>query len=85
MLFQHIPELVNRYLMPPDPVILHYTVNPALIPPERPLAWDVEVKMEDFTMKSRMATTVLANKESLQELSKLDEEVKLGLYFCCKK
>jgi len=77
LMFQHIPELVNRYLMPPDPIILHYTVNPAIPPSERPLAWDVEVKTEDGVMKSRMASTVHASKESLQELTKLDEQIAL--------
>jgi SWI/SNF-related matrix-associated actin-dependent regulator of chromatin subfamily D len=77
MMFQHIPELVNRYLMPPDPVVLHYTVNPAVMPLERPSAWDVEIKMEDVAMKTRMATMVLASKESTQELTKLDEEIVL--------
>ncbi|KAH9916573.1 uncharacterized protein BXZ73DRAFT_105767 [Epithele typhae] len=26
--FQHLPEHVNRFLLPPDPIILHYTLNP---------------------------------------------------------
>lgn len=75
-MFQHIPELVNRYLMPPDPIILHYTVDPAVPPPERPSAWDVEVKTEDGAMKNRMTTMVQTSKESAQELTKLDEEVR---------
>jgi len=76
LMFQHIPELVNRYLMPPDPIIMHYTVDPAVVPLERPSAWDVEVRTEDGAMKSRMATMVQATKESAQELTKLDEEVR---------
>lgn len=74
-MFQHIPEFVNRFLMPPDPVILHYTLNPSFVPPERPSAWDVEVKTEDVVTRNRMATMVQASKESSQELAKLDEEV----------
>jgi len=77
LMFQHIPELVNRYLMPPDPIIMHYAVDPAVAPPERPSAWDVEVRTEDGAMKSRMATMVQATKESAQELTKLDEEIAL--------
>lgn len=75
LMFQHIPELVNRYLMPPDPIILHYEINPAIAPPERPLAWDVEVRTEDVGMKNRTTAMVQATKESAQELTKLDEEV----------
>lgn len=73
--FQKIPDLVNRYLVAPDPIILHYMVNPSLPPPDRPSAYDVEVKMEDTALRSRMAVMVQSNKESSQALSKLDEEV----------
>jgi SWI/SNF-related matrix-associated actin-dependent regulator of chromatin subfamily D len=76
LMFQRIPELVNRYLMAPDPIILHYTVDPAVAPPERPSAWDVEVKTEDGAMKSRMTNVMQTSKESAQELTKLDEEVR---------
>lgn len=75
MAFQQLPELVNRYLLPPDPVILHYTLNPGVPPQERPSAWDIEIKIEDTTLKSRMAVIVQSSKESMQDLSKLDDEV----------
>ncbi|KAH7882708.1 hypothetical protein F5I97DRAFT_1939301 [Phlebopus sp. FC_14] len=77
VLFQQLPELVNRHLMPPDPVVLHYTLNPAVPSPERPAAWDIEIKMEDTALKSRMAVTVQTSKESMQDLSKLDDEIAL--------
>lgn len=73
--FQSIPELVNRYLGAPDPVILHYAVNPAVLPAERPSAWDVEVKTEDVSMKSRMSVMISASKDSALALEKMDEEV----------
>lgn len=73
--FQQLPELVNRYLAAPDPIILHYTLNPTVPPPERPSAWDVEIKMEDTALKNRMAVTVNTSKESAQTLLKIDEEV----------
>ncbi|EGO02913.1 hypothetical protein SERLA73DRAFT_176377 [Serpula lacrymans var. lacrymans S7.3] len=77
VVFQQLPELVNRYLMPPDPVLLHYTLNPTIPPPERPSAWDVEVRVEDTALKNRMAVTVNTSKESLQDLNKLDDEIAL--------
>jgi len=73
--FQKLPELVNRFLLPPDPVLLHYTINPAAPPPDRPSAWDVEIKAEDLAMKSRMTVMVHASKESSQDLAKLDDEI----------
>ena len=73
--FQKLPELVNRFLTAPEPVILHYIINPGTPPPERPQAYDVEVKTEDTILKQKMAVTISASKESGQTLLKLDEEV----------
>lgn len=71
---------MNRYLAAPDPIILHYLINPGVPPPERPSAWDVEVKMEDSALKHRMAVTVATSKESAQTLVKIDEEVSVNVY-----
>ncbi|KAJ7767504.1 SWI/SNF complex protein [Mycena maculata] len=75
ILFQKLPELVNRCLAAPDPIILHYMINPTIPAPERPLAWDVELKTEDVALKGRMSVMVQANKESLQNLARIDEEI----------
>jgi hypothetical protein len=73
--FQKLPEIVNRFLTAPDPILLHYTINPTLVPPDRPSAWDVEIKTEDVPLKSRITVMLQSSKESAQDLSKLDEEV----------
>jgi len=73
--FQKLPDLVNRFLTAPDPVVLHYIINPGTPPPERPQAYDVEVKTEDSALKQKMSVTITASKESGQTLLKLDEEV----------
>lgn len=74
--FQHLPELVNRFLLPPDPIVLHYTLNPALPPPEKPSAWDVEVKLDDSGLKSRMSHAVVQMaSDTARDLAKLDDEV----------
>ena len=72
---------MNRYLVAPDPIILHYSINPGVPPTDRPSAWDVEVKMEDSALKHRMAVTVATSKESAQTLVKLDEEVSFNSLF----
>uniref|UniRef100_A0A8H7XP97 DM2 domain-containing protein n=1 Tax=Psilocybe cubensis TaxID=181762 RepID=A0A8H7XP97_PSICU len=77
MPFHKIPDVVNRYLTAADPIILHYTVNPTIQPPERTSAWDVEIKMEDTALKNKMAVTVSTSKESAQALLKIDEEIAL--------
>ncbi|KAF9463399.1 SWI/SNF complex protein [Collybia nuda] len=77
VLFDVLPDIVNRYLTAPDPIIIHYTVNPAVQPPERPSAWDLDIKMEDTLLKTKMSTLVVATKESSQTLVKMDEEIAL--------
>ena len=75
MYFQQLPEIVNRYLAPPEPIVLHYTLNPAVAPPEKPAAWDVEVKVDDSNLKGRMQHVVMSMaQDSAKELTKLDEE-----------
>ncbi|KAH6904427.1 SWI/SNF complex 60 kDa subunit [Coprinopsis sp. MPI-PUGE-AT-0042] len=73
--FAKLPEFINRFMSAPDPVVLWYNLNPAAPPPERPQAWDVEVKMEDSMLKHRMATMLQSTKENAVALSKLDEEI----------
>lgn len=74
--FTQLPEIVNRFLMPPDPIVLPYLVNPAVVPPERPTAWDVEVKLEDLSLKHRMKNVTLdANQATLKTLGDIDDEV----------
>lgn len=76
MFFTQLPEIVNRFLVPPDPIVLHYMINPATSPPERPTAWDVEVKLEDLSLKHRMKSVTLdANQTTLKTLGEIDDEV----------
>jgi SWI/SNF-related matrix-associated actin-dependent regulator of chromatin subfamily D len=77
--FNLLPELANRHLAPPSPVVIHHTINPSAPPPERPSAWDVELKLEDVALKSKMqAVTLNASRDTLRELTKLDDEVRPG-------
>ena len=83
MYFQQLPEIVNRYLAPPEPIVLHYTLNPAVAPPEKPAAWDVEVKVDDSNLKGRMQHVVMSMaQDSAKELTKLDEEASSLFLFC---
>ncbi|KAL1742058.1 hypothetical protein HDZ31DRAFT_44090 [Schizophyllum fasciatum] len=75
--FQALPGFVNKFLQPPEPILLRYTLDPSVFPPERPAAWDVEVRVEDVGMKGRMQAVVAPSKEHLAALAKLDEEISL--------
>jgi SWI/SNF-related matrix-associated actin-dependent regulator of chromatin subfamily D len=82
--FNVLPELANRYLAPPNPVVIYYTVNPTAPPPERPAAWDIELKLEDIALKSKMQSVTLnASRDTLRELTKLDDEVRSGAMPSC--
>ena len=65
--------------MPPEPVVLTYNLNPAEPPPERPQAWDLEIKTEDTALKNRMSSMITANKDSSQRMLKLDEEARVSV------
>ena len=59
-----------------DPLVLHYTIDPSQPPPEKPAAYDVEMRIEDSTLKTRMSHVVTnMTPESAKELAKLDDEV----------
>jgi len=74
---EHIPNLVNRYLSPTDPIVLHYTLDPTAPPAERPQAWDVELKVEDTALKNRMTQMLASSKETAGAFAKLDEDIAL--------
>ncbi|KAG7087361.1 hypothetical protein E1B28_013334 [Marasmius oreades] len=75
--FAKLPEFVTRYLMPPEPILLHYQLDPSMLPPERPSAWDVEIKMEDAAAKARLGVLIQPNKEATVQITKMDEEIAL--------
>jgi SWI/SNF-related matrix-associated actin-dependent regulator of chromatin subfamily D len=77
LLFQKLPEMVNRYLMSPEPIVLHYSIDPSVPPPERPTAWDVEIRTEDVSLKQKMTAMLTNTKESVAELAKLDEQISM--------
>ena len=67
--FTHLPEIVTQLL------VLHYMINPATAPPERPTAWDAEIKSEDLSLKHRMGVTLDTNQATLKALGDIDDEV----------
>ncbi|KAF9265064.1 SWI/SNF complex 60 kDa subunit [Marasmius fiardii PR-910] len=75
--FAKLPEVLTRYLMPPEPILLHYQIDPSMPPPERPSAWDVEIKMEDTSAKTRMGMLIHPSKEATLQIAKMDEEIAL--------
>ncbi|KAI0342317.1 hypothetical protein BDW22DRAFT_1395179 [Trametopsis cervina] len=76
--FQGIPDRVNHFLTRADPIVLHYTLDPSQPPPEKAAAFDVEVRVEDTSLKSRMSHVVMnMAPEAAKEITKLDDEISL--------
>ncbi|KAG8876114.1 SWI/SNF complex component snf12 [Tulasnella sp. 332] len=74
--FSALPELVNRYLSPPDPIALQHVIHveqSATSPNMQ--AFDVDVDMDDTTLKQKMNQTLLSyGAEAQATLTALDEE-----------
>ena len=67
--------------MKPDPIVLHYTLNPGVPSPDKPQAFDVDIKIDDTTLKTRMTHVMLSMApESAKELSKIDDEVGFSVH-----
>lgn len=77
-----IPDRINRHLLPPDPIILYYTLNPSHAPPEKPQAYDVEVKVDDVAMRARMNHAVVSvAQDTAKELARMDDEVRFSFVY----
>ncbi|KAF9235929.1 BAR-domain-containing protein [Melanogaster broomeanus] len=73
-----LQDKVDRRKIRPDdylrPIFAGDSIAFQQLPELRASAWDIEIKMEDTSLKNRMAVIVQSSKESLQDLSKLDDE-----------
>ncbi|KAL9931962.1 hypothetical protein V8E36_009277 [Tilletia maclaganii] len=76
--FHHVPEVVNRFLSPVHPVVLEYYVRTDKAEHKSPVAYDVEIEMEDQNVRARQHE-VLRKFDHSTDLSKqildLDDEI----------
>ncbi|KAK0560316.1 SWI/SNF and RSC complex subunit Ssr3 [Tilletia horrida] len=76
--FHHVPEVVNRFLSPVHPVVLEYYIRTDKAEHKSPVAYDVEVEMEDQNVRVRQHE-VLRKFDHGTDLSKqildLDDEI----------
>ena len=77
-MFHHIAEVVNRYLLPPDPIILSHAIHVD----ERMQsvqAFDIDIDVDDLGLKSKMNSAYVSlSSEASKNISALDEEVNLS-------
>jgi SWI/SNF-related matrix-associated actin-dependent regulator of chromatin subfamily D len=73
--FHHIPEVVNRHLHPPAPVVLEYWVRTDKDVYKHPTAFDIEVEVEDSGLR-KVQDEVLAGFELRgREIAELDDRI----------
>ncbi|KAL7408971.1 hypothetical protein BDY24DRAFT_404835 [Mrakia frigida] len=71
----YLPEVINRWIALPDPVVIRYTIRTDVERHVHPKVYDFEVEMDD-PYKSRINTALQAfSEEGGKEIVGLDEEI----------
>ncbi|KZS95948.1 SWI/SNF complex 60 kDa subunit [Sistotremastrum niveocremeum HHB9708] len=74
--FGQLPEMVNSCLLPPDPVLLPYTIQ---VDPECPAAiqaYDIEIETEDTFLKGKFNTISTSMvSDSAKRITALDDQI----------
>ncbi|KAJ1300093.1 hypothetical protein OPQ81_002575 [Rhizoctonia solani] len=74
--FHHIPEIVTRHLVHPEPVILNYELRlDANTPNSTPKAFDIPIDVDDVALKAKLQEAYLAITQGDQtEIQNLEEK-----------
>ncbi len=76
--FHHIPEVLNRYLHPPQPIVLEYWVRTDKAEHKSPVAFDVEIEMEELSAKVKqheMLQHFHPQSEFSHQIAELDDRI----------
>ncbi|WFD03542.1 non-specific serine/threonine protein kinase [Malassezia obtusa] len=76
--FHHIPEVLHRFLHPPQPIVLEYYVHTDKAEHKHPYAFDVELEMDDWAVRTRQHNVLArfdANSTTSSEIAALDEQI----------
>lgn len=76
--FHHLPEVVNRLLHPTMPIVLEYWVRTDADVNRHTTAYDIEVELEDWTVRTRQERFVSlfdAQGERAREIAELDDRI----------
>ncbi|KZV82169.1 hypothetical protein EXIGLDRAFT_627443 [Exidia glandulosa HHB12029] len=74
--FHDLPQLINRFLQPPPPITLNYTLTVGPTAPSGMQAFDIDIETEDVSLKARQSAVVLSmTSESAKGLAALDDEI----------
>lgn len=73
--FHHIPEVVNRHLHPPNPVVLEYWVRTDKEEYKHPTAFDIEVDVEDQGLRKVQDDVLQGFETRGREIAELDDRI----------
>ncbi|WFD43527.1 non-specific serine/threonine protein kinase [Malassezia psittaci] len=76
--FHHIPEVLHRFLHPPQPIVLEYYVHTDKAEHRHPYAFDIELEMDDWAVRTRQHNVLArfdANSAPSNEIAALDEQI----------
>ncbi|CAG8517920.1 18231_t:CDS:10 [Acaulospora morrowiae] len=74
MAFPQIPELINKHLLPIDPISIDYTIRVDKEYHQSRYAYDIEVEVEDPN-KARLAAIATTNMTNQKEIQNLDDKI----------
>ena len=76
--FHHIPEVLHRFLHPPQPIVLEYFVRTDKAEHRNAMAFDVELDMDDWALRTRQHNVLArfdANSALSQEIASIDDRI----------
>jgi SWI/SNF-related matrix-associated actin-dependent regulator of chromatin subfamily D len=73
MKFCEIPQRLQAHLLPPDPIVINYVIDPAKPESKKPMCYDIEVHQDD-NVRDLMQNFLLST-QSQQEISALESKI----------
>lgn len=76
--FHHIPEVLHRFLHPPQPIVLEYFVRTDKAEHRNAMAFDIELDMDDWALRTRQHNVLArfdTNSVLSQEIASIDDRI----------
>lgn len=76
--FHHIPEVINRYLLPLQPIVLEYWVRTDVDVNKHASAYDIELELEDWSVRQRQERVLAMfdqSSDQSRQIADLDERI----------
>ncbi|KAJ3090497.1 SWI SNF, matrix associated, actin dependent regulator of chromatin, sub d, member 1 [Quaeritorhiza haematococci] len=74
LMFPHIPDLLSQHLLPPDPVIMDFTIRVDKEYHIGQYAYDIEVEVDD-PVRQQLQSAITENPNLQREITMLDDKI----------